>query len=96
MRKPVYSMVTWSPFCGDGPSPFLIIVLETPMIAFVFEKLRVFVNVARVVVAKRGRERAMEVNILRGEGGVRMEGLARHRRGSLADRRPVEAGRAYT
>lgn len=45
------------------------------MIAFVFEKLRVFVNVARVVVAKRGRERAMEVNILK--RGVRMEGLAR-------------------
>lgn len=45
------------------------------MIAFVFEKLRVFVNVARVVVAKRGRERATEVNILK--RGVRMEGLAR-------------------
>lgn len=35
------------------------------MIAFVFEKLRVFVNVARVVVAKRGRERATNVNILK-------------------------------
>ena len=46
------------------------------MIAFVFEKLRVFVNVERVVVAKRGKVRAMEVNILKGRG-MRMEGLAR-------------------
>lgn len=50
--------------------------MVTPIIAVVFEKLRVFVKVERVVVAKRGRVRAMEVNILK-DSAVRMEGLAR-------------------
>lgn len=64
------------------------------MIVFVFEKLRVFVNVARVVVAKRGRERATEVNILK--RGNENGGVSEGKQVLLADRRPVEARRACT
>lgn len=74
----MYSMVTVSPLDGDGPLPSLRICLETPMIAFVCEKLRVFVNVERVVVAKRGRVRAMEVNILK--EGVENGGVSEFQR----------------
>ena len=54
----MYAIVTLSPFWGIGPLPSLIIVLVTPMIAAVREKLR-GVDVESVLILVRSVVRSL-------------------------------------
>jgi hypothetical protein len=69
----VYAMVTLSPTLGTGPLPSLIIVLVTPMIAAVREKLRgvdveSVLILVRSVVRSLGKEENIEMEFSGKEG----------------------------
>ncbi len=72
----MYAMVTLSPTLGIGPLPSLIMVLVTPMIAAVREKLRgVDVEsgliLVRSVVRSLGKEENIDMEFFSGkEGGM--------------------------
>jgi hypothetical protein len=69
-KKPVYSMVTLSPFSGIGPLPSRRIVFSTPMFAIVVVKVRRDVAVRGVLQRwKRARE-YMEGELDMDGGGV--------------------------